>query len=376
MPYTSFLRHVFRPTALILIILMNTQCKQGQQSPCQDQDLTWQTLNPIPDSTGFAGSFAGVADNALIVAGGANFPNGGAPWIKGSAKKWYSDVFVLESPKGQWKPAGHLPGPLGYGVSITTPDGLFIIGGSNEKGHEARAWRLHYREGGITTDSLPSLPFPLANACGALVDSTVYIAGGLLSPDSLNTTPMFLSLSLKAPAAGWQQLRTWPGPSRMLSVAGAANGKFYLFSGTQLVDGQRHYLQDAYAYTPGAGWQQLPSLPRSVVAAPSPAWHSPTGQLLLFGGDDGQLASANLQEKHPGFSDAVLQYNIDSARWQTAGRIFTRKEADAVAQPNHSVWAPVTTTFVEWEGMLVFPGGEVRPATRTPNVLAATPCQK
>ena len=44
--------------------------------------LTWTSLPPLPDPIGFAGAFAGVADGALLVAGGANFPDL-PPWDKG-----------------------------------------------------------------------------------------------------------------------------------------------------------------------------------------------------------------------------------------------------------------------------------------------------
>lgn len=356
---------------------MNLQCTDGRQPSCPENSFTWDSLPAIPDTTGFAGSFAGASNGALLVAGGANFPNGGAPWKPGSVKTWYDQVYVLHKPGGAWQVAGRLPVPLGYGVSATVEDGLIIAGGSNETGHTDAVWKLRWQSGALQIDTLPSLPFPLANACGAVADHYLYIAGGLQAPDSSATALVFWQLDLDAPEGGWRQLPHWPGPSRMLSVAGAAGHRFYLFSGAQLVDGVRHYLTDAYVYTPAEGWQILPPLPQPVVAAPSPAYAAPDGQLLIFGGDDGALASkaGELKEQHPGFSDAVLYFNTKEQRWHTGPKIFTKKEADAVSRPNNSTWAPVTTPLVQWEGKLVFPGGEVRPATRTPRVLSATPCK-
>lgn len=362
---------------LFTILLMNLHCSDGPSPSCASNSFTWDSLPPIPDATGFAGSFAGVSNNALLVAGGANFPNGGAPWKPGSVKTWYDKVFVLEKPDGAWKEAGRLPMPLGYGVSATVADGLIIAGGSNESGHTDGVWKLRWQQGAVQVDTLPALPFPLANSSGAVAGHYLYIAGGLPAPGSKATAPVFWQLDLDAPEAGWRQLPPWPGPSRMLAVAGAAGNRFYLFSGTQLVEGQRHYLTDAYVYSPDEGWQALPPLPQSVVAAPSPAWAAPGGELFIFGGDDGQLApkAGELKEDHPGFSDAILYFNTKELRWHTGDKISTRKEADAVANPNNSVWAPVTTTLVQWEEKIILPGGEVRPATRTPRVLVATPCK-
>src|SRR5690606_27940299 len=106
---------------IILCMVITSGCSEVGNS------FNWKALADIPDSVGFAGSFAGVSNNALIVAGGANFPDGGAPWT-GSKKVWHDKVFALDNPKGDWKEVGKLPSPLGYGVSITCEDGLILIG--------------------------------------------------------------------------------------------------------------------------------------------------------------------------------------------------------------------------------------------------------
>ena len=64
----------------------------------------WTRLPSLPDKEGFAGSFAGVSNGALIVAGGANFPDK-KPW-EGGGKVWYDTVFVLQRPDGEWNVAG------------------------------------------------------------------------------------------------------------------------------------------------------------------------------------------------------------------------------------------------------------------------------
>ena len=52
----------------------------------------WERLPSLPDREGFAGLFAGVSGGALLVAGGANFPDA-KPW-EGGKKVWYDTVFV------------------------------------------------------------------------------------------------------------------------------------------------------------------------------------------------------------------------------------------------------------------------------------------
>jgi N-acetylneuraminic acid mutarotase len=361
---------------LITCFLAMSVITEAQTVSKQSRTFKWEELPRIPDQFGFAGSFAGTSNNALIVAGGANFPDGGAPWT-GSKKVWTDQIFVLEQPTGQWKQVGKLPQYLGYGVSVSYNNQLICIGGSNAAGHLATVYVISYINGKIKIENRPPLPQALANACGTVVGHTLYIAGGLLTPDAKTTASVFWSLDLSKPAqtAQWQKLETWPGPPRMLSVAGALNNAFYLFSGTNLEDkagtAHRQYLKDAYAYTPGKGWQKLADLPNAVVAAAGPALAVNGDELLVFGGDDGVLAddAANLKDRHPGFSELILSYHSHNNTWTDTGRIKTKKQADAATNPNGSLWAPVTTTSVLWNGNLIIPGGEVRPAVRTPRVL-------
>src|ERR1041385_6647101 len=115
----------------------------------------WKQLPSLPHKEGFAGSFAGVSHGALLVAGGANFPDK-KPW-EGGKKIWYDTVFVLEKPDGKWKVAGKLPRLLGYGVSVTRGDCIVCVGGSDNSRHHADAFRLEWKGGKLLTTDLPSL---------------------------------------------------------------------------------------------------------------------------------------------------------------------------------------------------------------------------
>lgn len=329
----------------------------AQSSP---KPLNWGNLPSIPDPIGFAGSFAGVSNGTLLVAGGANFPDGGAPWT-GSKKVWHDHIFALEKPDGKWKLAGKLPHSLGYGASITWNDGLIVIGGSSEKGHFADVFMLKYINGKIACSPLPPLPKPIANTSGVLIGDVIYIAGGIESPDAKDAEKNFWALDLAVQQKAWKMLEAWPGPSRMFAVTAAQKGDFYLFSGGALKEGQRNYLKDAYRYNPETGWKKLADLPGAVVAAPSPAYDDQQSHLLIFGGDDGTDAAnaALLKDKHPGFSRQVLSYNTSKNTWSVTGQL--------PAAP------PVTTTLTLWNGNVIIPGGEVRPAVRTPKVLIVKP---
>ena len=317
-------------------------------------ELQWDKLSQIPSSLGVAGAFSGVSDGALLVAGGANFP-GKKPW-EGGSKVWQDDVFVLEKPDGEWRAAGKLPSPLGYGVALSHARGLVCAGGSGPDRHHTATWILGWLGGRLTTTSLPDLPAPRANHCGALLGGRAFLFGGATAPDSTNALNSLLSLDLTSPRAVWETLDPLPGPGRVFATAAAHAGSFFVFGGAALSRGPdgkpvRGWLRDAYRYTPGHGWKRIADLPRVAVAAPSPA---PVieGRILILGGDDGSQV-ATPPADHRGFRRDVLAYNPTTDKWETAGTL---------------PFAHVTTAAVRWRERVVVPSGEIRPGIRSPEV--------
>ena len=320
---------------------------------------TWAQLPPIPDREGFAGAFVGVSGGALLLAGGSNFPDK-RPW-EGGVKVCYDRVFVLEEPGGIWQSNFTLPRPTAYGISITTDAGVVCIGGGDTRRYYTDVFLLSYAHGKLTTIPLPSLPEPLANGCGALLDSVLYVAGGTASPAATQALKTFWRLDLGQRNPQWQALPSWPGRGRMLATAGVQVGAFYLFGGAALVAGAdgkpvREWLHDAYRYVPAQGWQRIADLPRAVVAAPSPT-PLVQGALWVLGGDDG--LQINLPPaQHKGFPHEVLAYDAQTDTWKTAGRMPV---------------AHVTTPAVNWRGRWVIANGEVRPGVRSPEVWTFQP---
>src|SRR5437763_6614440 len=118
-------RYALLLSSLLLLLIMGIAVGANPEP----EVLHWRKLSQLPDPIGFAGSFAGVSGDALLVAGGANF-QGEPPW-RGGTKKWHDSVFVLEHPGDTWKNGGKLPRPLAYGVSVSTPEGIICAGGGD-----------------------------------------------------------------------------------------------------------------------------------------------------------------------------------------------------------------------------------------------------
>lgn len=332
--------------------------------------LVWDTTGQVADPMGYAGAYIGQAQGRAYAMGGANFPSGIPPW-KGGEKVWSSRVFVLNSDGLSKEASFILPRAMGYGAYASYQDCIYIAGGSDQAGHLQATYRLNVSADSGTFTRLPDLPVPIANCASVTVNNYWYVLGGINSPDALTASSSCWRLDLDHPEKGWQAVAAIPGPGRMLAVAGNADGELLVISGVTLINGKRKYLKDAYLLAADGHWQQLPSISHAVAAAPSPAAIDvKTGQLLIFGGDDGAFAAANPAE-HPGFSDRILAYDIRKRTWADAGKLPFRKNKEDVANPAAEVFPPVTTGLVQRDDKIVIPMGEVRPGVRTKRILTA-----
>jgi SSS family transporter len=261
-----------------------------------------------------------------------------------------------------WKQLASVPDALGI------EPGVAFCGGSNADGHHADCWLLRWKSGKLQQEALPSLPRACANACGALLGDTIYIAGGIERPDSTTAMHQFWAMNLREQPWQWRELPPWPGPERMLSTAAVQDGAFYLSSGASLAsstDGKpvRSYLTDAYRYRPKDGWTRIADLPRAAVAAASPAPALGQSSFLVLGGDDGTLVDFHPLDQHPGFPKTMMAYHTITDTWKTLS--------------NELPASHVTTSSIWWQGQHVIPSGEIRPGVRSPEVWSlVSPLQK
>ena len=318
---------------------------------------SWQRLPDLNDPRGFAGQFVGTFNSKLVLLGGTNFPD--KPVWDGGIKGWYHDAYVLDAPQSTWRKIGKLPETraVGYGVSISTEEGLLCIGGADATKHLTDVFYLTLDGDELKTRDLPPLPSPCAYLSGAQIGSTVYVAGGIAKPDAVRTMRTFWSLDLKNLDAGWQVLEPWPGNGRMLAVTAAVDGSFYLSGGCDLHSGpdgkpMRAYQNDSFRYTSGRGWTKIATAPTGIVAAPVPAVVEGK-QIIVFGGDDGSRLGHKPPQDHPGFPKNVYQYDTTTDHWERIG-----------AAP----FVPVATPVVKWHGGWVVASGEIRPAVRSREV--------
>lgn len=382
-------------------------------------NLTWEKLTPLPPSAGqtkqpgVAGPFAGVHGDALIVAGGANFPEK-APW-EGGAKIWWNDIWVLEGLSGsnpRWvaDKTFTLPRRLGYGISVDTPEGVIFAGGHDAERCYADVYLVSWdaKARAVKRTELPPMPEPLSFMAGALVGKTLYVAGGqkaMKGADAAATT-VFWALDFSKRGQGgekWEVLPSWPGPARVLPVAAAGPAKdgtgqeFFLFSGRLPEAGKpTRLLSDAYAFDPATKtWRVLPPVSdggrTGVCVMAGAAMAAGESEVLIFGGDRGEVfleleahdlaiadlrtvagsgkpeaeraiearlaAKRNIYAAHPGFAREVLAFDVKKNAWRVAGTM------PAEVNPQ------VTTLAVKHGSAILLPSGEIKPGIRTAEVV-------
>lgn len=341
---------------------------------------------------GIAGPVAGKTDNVLLIGGGANFP--GVPAWSNGQKVWYRSLIVFEKNDSEkWVPRGKqfkLPENIGYAASVSTPCGLAVLGGANEKGFLDSACLLRWdsEQEVLVRIPLPHLPSACSNASAVWFDSRLYLCGGLTGEGE---TDRVYSLGLSKTNVLSKTFEKWreePRLPRALAFAVAVKQsdgtkeRIWLAGGrAKSSDGRTEFFDSLWSWRPGqTQWQvhapiQAANGQRRTLAAGTGTACGSAG-ILLFGGDDGTIFRqredlfrkiersddprekeklladyAAVSKDHPGFDRTVYLYNTITGKWRVCGTLPFE--------------TPVTTTVIDLNGEYVFASGETSPGVRT-----------
>ncbi len=380
---------------------------------CMAQDSAadyykWSQLPDLPPVSqnkvqpGVAGAFAGEHNGVLILAGGANFPDG-MPW-EGGKKVWHDDIYIMRENQEAFSwmdKTFKLNHPLAYGVSISTDNGIICIGGSDSETVYADCFILKWdpEKKVIEKGDFPSLPEPLSFMTGAMANDKIFIAGGQSKTKNARATKSFYVLDLSKKGTDdfkWVSLPSWPGPPRVLSVSSCqsdgVHNCFYLFSGRNIQpDASTVPLTDAYKFDiVTQTWNRLSDISTAekdgICVMAGTSWACGANHIMVVGGDEGPVyleleklaEQINLAQnrndrdtadqlkaelnrayaEHAGFSRSIYAYHTITDTWVEVGNF-----------PDDS---PVTSTAVHWPALdaedVIIPSGEIRPGVRTPKV--------
>jgi len=369
-------------------MLMLTDVSAQETTIKQVQWCTAAKLQNDDGSTslGFAGAVNAVFNDALLVAGGANFPDK-MPWEGG--KKFYSDkIQILLKQNGNfvWSTKNlntKLPEPVAYCGNTATALGVVYAGGEGPGGLSNKAFIINWDTSdlNINIKRLADLPIAITNTGLTHIGNVVYLVGGDKEKTSSNS---FYKLDLNIENASWQKLPDLPVQLANALVVAQSNKIFVIGGRTKTASGISDLHHTTFAYDIKAGtWQQLADISdgKQITNFSAGAGVAVANDLILVtGGDNGEIfhkienyisqiaKSQSQQEKdkltleknklsinHKGFYKTQLVYHVTTNTWAKIGQL---------PFPAH-----VTTTATKWGNDIVLSNGEIKPGVRTPSVM-------
>ena len=371
-------------TLLKSILIIFIFCTVSINLAGQDRYFRYSSLPDLPANSGMsvqpglAGPFAGVDDDVLILAGGANFPEK-LPW-EGGKKVYYNEIFILQQLDDgtySWsKMEEQLPLSIAYGGTVSTSKGLFCFGGNTEDEVIAESWFLNFLPESGLVDIRPGPPLPLAlsNFAFSRIGDMVYVAGGI-TENGLSVKRFFrLDISGDDPMNWkWEELPVWDGKSRAYGVGVTqSNGLsdcFYLFSGRDIQNVLKpEILYDAHVYDPSLNiWKVISDgKEQKFPVMAGTAFPVGASTIAFASGANGEMMTKQQElesheaiidhlNTHPGFGRQLIGFNT------LTHEIYTLDTLPRTGQ--------LTTTAVRWGKDILIPSGEIRPGVRTPGVL-------
>lgn len=348
-------------SSLLLLAACSEDGIGGQE---QTQQLVLDESLPLieaPDALGFGGPFVGFVGETMVVAGGANFPDG-PPW-DGGQKVWWSSIYVATGEQGfsPWT-SQDLPDQRAYGATVSLAESILLIGGSSAEEVHDQIWELRLdRDGAITVQpsALSPLPWPTAFGNAEEYAGMLYVLAGKYSKDDADQQLGFLVADLANPPAGWRELPLPEAAPRIKAVSfvqqvGDRGPALHWIGGERVVreslsEVSRSTLNDAWRYFIHEDcWERFTPPPHSVMAGTAVAYGPNHG--LVFGGVPADLGSPD-QATHPGFSRTIQAYHAITDTWAVVGELpESVVTSGAVVRPDGRIWIA---------------SGEIRPGVRT-----------
>ncbi len=386
---------------LLILLLTGVSSLYGEPPGKADfGELKWQKLTQLPSekgmpNIGLAGAFSGISNNCLIIAGGANFP-GKSP-LEGGIKRWWRDIYVYDFSKNSWHIFKNaLPEELAYGVSVTLPDGVLCIGGSNKDKISGKVFLIKYKSGGIEFETWPSLPFPLSNMSGILTDNKIFIAGGQKEING-GATNTFIVYDLINKSGKWISPGAWNGRERILPVmVSQKNGMgncIYLFSGRDVgPDRPLRVLDDGYEYNiKSNSWKRLDNKEVRFPVMAGLGFSSGANHIYLLGGANNRQIeiedslkkclvhytennNENLSADSVKFyQDKIIDIGKKIPEFSRQVLVFHTITGTLVEKEASPFNIPVTTNLVYNDGDYLICSGEIKPGVRTPDIIKVEP---
>lgn len=369
---------MYKATLFLCLVLLSG-CVMNNKSRLM---LDWKEGGVLPkggqgDHIGIAGPVTGVMEDRLIIAGGANFPNG-MPWDGG--KKTYQKEAYIFKIDAEGKLILEMIKPfadsIAYSANTSANGYIYSIGGERSGVASADVWRYSLVNNELVREALPSLPVPLTNGAAVYLNGALYMIGG---ENTDQVSDKVYRLQVSNGTSMWEQFAVLKYPLSHAMVVADSGQHIVILGGRMRNDNATSKIYDqAYMLnTQDRSLTSLPVLPYPLAAGTAIFYNN---SVILFGGDSGTtfnrveelIAAINLskddrerdeltkqknliQREHPGFGKEVWALDLITLGWSRLADI----EGDS----------PVTTTAVLKDDLVIIPSGEIRAGVRTNKIL-------
>ena len=327
---------------------------------CHTETMKVTELKSIPDAAyakGVSAPFCGVVGDALVVAGGANFPD--KSLLEGGAKRVYADIWAHTD--GEWAHVGVLPDSTAYGATFAV-DGALVLAGGNVCGVTTdKVYELTLQDGAAVLRALPPLPEPMEQ-CGWTRDGDrLYLVGGV------GTTAVY---ACTIGEYVWTRLADLPEPL-VQPVAFASGGSLYVWGGfnpeTLEVSDKGLVISSEVEKSL---WREAPSIPDGGTFVGATGATLPDGRLAVVGGVNRAIFARAL---HNTPEDRIPYLSKEPAEYQFRQAVYIFDPASGAwtllgADPACALAGPGVA--VRPAGGLYVAGGELKPGVRSPRIFS------
>lgn len=305
---------------------------------------------------GIAAAFSGVLDGCPVMACGANFPD--TCVADGGKKVYYDGIYVLQE-NGWIEQPAHMPHRLAAGASVTVSDGIVCAGGADAERLFSDVYLLQKKGNEYTTQSLPSLPVPLAEMSMADQGDVVYVVGGKTSSadGSQQASMKVYALDVKADKA-WREMATLPGEARLQCVSVVQTGNtapcLYVFGGYTMrqndSDSVKVLNTGLCLNLKTLVWNETAAIPDGLTVTGGTCAKSGYSHILFLGGVNKTVFESRVNDANPDnsyflheaswfqFNRQALVYHTITNAWHSIAdnELFARAGASLITMPDGS----------------------------------------
>ena len=367
-----------RNIGFMIMTILLTGCEPKNTS----LDLQWLPSAKLPMQEekahlGLAGPVTGILQDKLLIAGGANFPNG-MPW-EGGKKNYHNSMYLYDIVGKEllFKEEIALDREIAYAANVVIDDKLYSAGGEDSTGaiKNFQAYSISVNKE-LKIEVLAELPQALTNAGLVHLSDNLYVVGG---ENAELVSDKIYSYQIGQDSKGWQEFLTLPYPVSNAVVLADGIEKIYVVGGRKKNANAKSDIYDQVLEV------NMDSKEIKVISRLAKPMAAGTGvfyknHLLLFSGDDARTfhqveqaianinlnsdpskkdslitAKNNLLVNHPGFERQALALNLRDLTWKTLA-----------ALPSAGT---VTTTALLHKDLLIIPTGEIKAGVRTDQIL-------